>query len=296
MENYFPILVTGAEGFTGKFVCQELLKRGIPFKASIKPGKSKKWFIKRGIKTIETDVLSKKNLTKSLSGCKSLINLTSIGFGAVPVIIKSCIKAKVKRVVFISSTAIFTSLNAKSKKIRIDSENLIKESELAWTIIRPTMIYGTEQDRNMIRLIKFVDKFRFFPIFGNGKYLQQPVFVKDLAWVIIEVINNKRSKFKAINISGKDFKTFIEIIDIIGSNLNKRIFKLFLPKSPFIFILNFIEKMFHIYLPVKSEQIQRLNENKNFSNEIAKEILMYNPISIEEGLNIEITNFKKRND
>lgn len=294
MKNHYPILVTGAEGFTGKFVCQELIKRKIPFKASVKPGKSKKWFKEKGIITIETDVLNKRDLSNSLSGCKTLINLTSIGFGAVPVIIESCKAAKIKRVIFISSTAIFTSLNAKSKKIRIDSERYIMNSSLEWTIIRPTMIYGTDKDRNMIKLIKFLDKFRFFPIFGNGRYLQQPVFVKDLAWAIVEVLNNKKTKLKAINISGKDHKTFNEIIDIIGIKLNKRIFKLFLPKSPFIFILKFIEKTFNLYLPIKSEQIQRLNENKNFSNANAKKLLLYNPISIDEGLNIEIINYKKK--
>ena len=76
--------------------------------------------------------------------------------------------------------------------------------------------------------------------------------------------------------------------------MNKRIFKLFLPKAPVILILKFIEKIFNFYLPIKAEQIQRLNEHKNFSNKIAKKLLLYNPISIEQGLNIEITNFKKK--
>ena len=108
------------------------------------------------------------------------------------------------------------------------------------------------------------------------------------------MLSNENTKLKAINISGKDHKTFNEIIDIIGIKLNKKIFKLFLPKAPFIFILKFIEKNFNLYLPIKSEQIQRLNENKNFSNDIAKKLLLYNPISIDEGLNAEIINYKKK--
>ena len=103
-----------------------------------------------------------------------------------------------------------------NQKIRFDSEKYIKKSGLEWTIIRPTMIYGSAKDRNMIRLIKFLDKFRFFPIFGNGRYLQQPVFVKDLAWAIVEASTNNNSKLKAINIAGQDYKTFNEIIDIMG--------------------------------------------------------------------------------
>ena len=78
MEEDLPILVTGAEGFTGKFVCIELLKRGIFFKASIKPNKSKKWFLDRNIEAIETDINKKDQLIKSLKGCKGLININSI--------------------------------------------------------------------------------------------------------------------------------------------------------------------------------------------------------------------------
>ena len=46
------ILVTGAEGFTGKFVCKELIKRNINFTASIKPGNDKSWFLKENIRFV----------------------------------------------------------------------------------------------------------------------------------------------------------------------------------------------------------------------------------------------------
>ena len=37
---------------------------------------------------------------------------------------------------------------------------------------------------------------KFFPILGNGKYLQQPIFVKDVAWAIIEALENKNTIYK----------------------------------------------------------------------------------------------------
>ena len=84
------------------------------------------------------------------------------------------------RLRFLSSTSIYTSLNASSKKIRNNAENIIKKSSLIWSIIRPTMIYGTPKDRNMIKLITWIDKVPLIPIFGNGNSLQQPIYVKKL--------------------------------------------------------------------------------------------------------------------
>ena len=40
----------------------------------------------------------------------------------------------------------------------------MRDSGLAWTILRPTMIYGTPEDRNIVRLIRFVDRSPVVPV------------------------------------------------------------------------------------------------------------------------------------
>ena len=72
-------------------------------------------------------------------------------------------------------------MNAKSKKVRLAAENTIETSGLKYTILRPTMIYGSPRDRNMWRLIRFMRYSPIVPIFGDGNYLQQPIFVGDVA-------------------------------------------------------------------------------------------------------------------
>ena len=46
----------------------------------------------------------------------------------------------------------------------------------------------------MIRLIKWIDKYPFIPIFGKGENLQQPVFVEDLSNAIVSIRNRKHLK------------------------------------------------------------------------------------------------------
>lgn len=97
-----------------------------------------------------------------------MINIASLGFGHAPNIINACQEMKIERAIFISTTGIFTKLNPDSKGIRLEAERLIKESELDYTIIRPTMIYGTPKDRNMWRLVKYLKRLPMLPILGNG--------------------------------------------------------------------------------------------------------------------------------
>ena len=200
--------------------------------------------------------------------------------------------SSIERVIFISSTSLFTHLNSKSKQIRIEAENLIKKSDLNWTILRPTMIYGTPDDRNMIRLIKWIDKVPFIPIFGKGNSLQQPIFVADLAWSIVEIINNKETFNKIFNLSGKQPITFLRAINIICSYIGKKPLKIYLPYLIFAKIIRFFE-LLGLKFFIKSEQIKRLNEDKTFSYSEAAKVFGFKPKDFSEGILSEINIYKR---
>ena len=87
------------------------------------------------------DLNNAQQLAAQLKGCAALLNVASIGFGAAPSILEACRSAAVRRRV-VSTTAIFTQLNAGSKVVRQAAEAAITSSGLDSTILRPTMIYG----------------------------------------------------------------------------------------------------------------------------------------------------------
>ena len=286
------IMVSGANGFTGRFVCKELKEKGKVFSVILRPGSDASWMLSKNIPVYFADLNNVDQLSNVLNGCQYLINLASIGFGAADSIIKACEIVKTERVVFISSTSIFTYLNSTSKNTRIRAEKSIKSSSLSWTIIRPTMIYGATNDRNMIRLIKWIDSYPLIPVFGAGLCFQQPVNVKDLAWLIVEVLNNKKSYREIFNVSGKRALTFNEILEIISKGLNKTIIKIYLPFKLMAWILLLLERV-NINLPIKSEQILRLNENKVFSHKKAEKFFGYKPMEFEQGILKEIEKYRK---
>jgi nucleoside-diphosphate-sugar epimerase len=222
-----------------------------------------------------------------MQGTDALINVASLGFGHADLIVRAAQEAGIQRAVFVSTTAIFTQLNAKSKKIRLAAEESIGASGLKYTILRPTMIYGSPRDRNMWRLIRFMRYSPMIPIFGDGNYLQQPIYAGDVAQAIVSCLCNNQTIGKSYNIAGKTPLTYNQVIDTVAGLMKKRIWKIHILSTPVVSLLKFFERL-HIPFPIKAEQVLRLNENKNFSYEDAERDFGFNPLAFEEGMGLEL--------
>tara|TARA_B100001989_G_C24537681_1_gene465465 strand:- start:188 stop:1099 length:912 start_codon:yes stop_codon:yes gene_type:complete len=293
--KFEKIIISGGNGFTGRYLCKYLISRGLKFSVILRPGTNADWMVQNKIPIIYFDLYQISENLKVLKNFDCFINIASIGFGLCKHIIEACEMVSIQRVIFISSTSIFTSLNASSKEIRTEAENLIMKSNLIWTIIRPTMIYGSPRDRNMIRLIRWIDHFPILPIFGSGNALQQPINVEDLVSFIYRTIKKKEAFNNVFNVSGKEPITFNQIIKIISKVLKRKPLKIYLPSSITSQILFFLE-LLNIKLPIKSEQIKRLNEDKSFSHKKAKTLIGYDPINFHEGIKREIFMYKNQKE
>ena len=237
------------------------------------------------------DLNHTEQLATQLNGCHALLNVASIGFGAAPSILKACRSAAVRRAVFVSTTAIFTQLNAGSKVIRKAAEAAITSSALDTTILRPTMIYGTPGDRNMIRLVRWLDRWPFLPVFGNGRSLQQPVHVSDVAWAVVQALETPVTIGRQFNISGAAPLTYNDVVRFISQALGRRVQCFHLPARPFVTALQVSER-FGITMPIKAEQLLRLNEDKAFPHVEATEAFGYAPMTFEQGICQEVALFR----
>lgn len=286
------ILLTGATGFLGGYVLEELVKRGHKVTCFVRNTSNLKKIKQLNVPYIFGELDDFESICKALKDKEALINIASLGFGHAPNIINACQEMKIERAIFISTTGIFTKLNPDSKGIRLEAERLIKESELDYTIIRPTMIYGTPKDRNMWRLVRYLKRLPVLPILGNGTYLQQPVYVKDLAWAVVSAYETNLSIKKAYNISGLKPLTYNEVVDVTGKALGKKVLKIHVPMKLSYNLLKIYEKI-SSKPKLKAEQVLRLNENKDFSHEEATKDFGYIPKSFEEGIKLELEISKK---
>ncbi len=280
------IFVTGATGFTGSRVVPLLLKSGYEVRCLYRASSDRSSLANLDIEWALGDVSDSPSLTSAMQDADTLVNVASLGFGHADSIISAAKSAGIQRAVFISTTAIFTQLNAGSKKVRVAAELAIETSGLKYTILRPTMIYGSPRDRNMWRLIRFMRVSPIVPIFGDGEYLQQPIYVDDVAQALVSCLSNDNTIGKSYNIAGKQALTYNEVIDTIAKGMNKRVRKIHVPSKPVVSLLRFFERV-QIPFPIKAEQVLRLNENKDFSYAEAQSDFGFSPLTFGEGIKVE---------
>jgi nucleoside-diphosphate-sugar epimerase len=281
------VFVTGATGFTGSYVVPLLLKRGYEVRCLYREGSDRSVLAQPQIEWTLGELSDVRALSASMRGTQALVSVASLGFGHADPILRAAKDAGIQRAIFVSTTAIFTQLNAKSKKVRLAGETAIEASGLDYTILRPTMIYGSPRDRNMWRLIRFLHSSPMIPIFGDGMYLQQPIYVGDVAQAIVSCLGNDQTICKSYNIAGKFPLTYNEVIETVAGQMNKRLWKVHIPSDPAVDVLKFLERL-HIPFPIKAEQVLRLNENKNFSYEEAERDFGFGPLAFAEGIHLEM--------
>jgi nucleoside-diphosphate-sugar epimerase len=246
---------------------------------SVLPSADLEWFY--------GDIKETQSLQRAMQGVDALANVVSMGGGNGAYIVEAAAAASVKRAVFVSTTSIFTQLNAPSKALRVAAEEAVQTSGIPSTILRPTMIYGSSRDRNMCRLIRYVQQRPVIPIFGSGNYLQQPVYVGDVAQAILDCLLNDDTIGKAYNIPGAEPLTYNQVIDTVTSLMGRKIGKIHLPAHSTAKMLAFFEKN-SIHLPFKAEQVMRLNEHKHFDYTEAQKEIGFSPLSFFEGIKLEL--------
>jgi uncharacterized protein YbjT (DUF2867 family) len=282
------VLVTGTTGFTGSRVVPLLLDSGYQVRCLTRTTSDRSSLSALTVEWATGDLSNPESLTSALRGVDALVNIASLGFGHADSILRSAKEAGVKRGIFISTTAIFTQLNAGSKSIRLAAEEAIQASGLDYTILRPTMIYGSPRDRNMWRLIRLLRITPIMPIFGDGESLQQPIFVDDVAQAVLLALKTDVTIGKSYNIAGKAPLTYNQVIDTVAATLGRRVWKLHLPYMPIVRALQFTEQLrLRLRLPIKAEQVLRLNEDKAFSYEEAQRDFGFSPRSFEDGIELE---------
>ncbi|MDQ2732470.1 MAG: NAD(P)H-binding protein [Armatimonadota bacterium] len=286
------ILVTGATGFLGEHVVKQFTAAGEKPACFVRSTSDTSSLEKLGLPILHGDLSDVDSLSRALECRPTLVNIASLGFGHAPAIMDACRRSGVKRAIFISTTAIFTNLEAGSKSVRQAAERCVESSDLDWTILRPTMIYGTERDRNMARLVRYLARFPVIPVIGGGERLQQPVHVEDLAQGIVNSVHCSKAARRSYNLSGKLPLTFNQIIDTTAAALARRVLKVHVPMKPVLRLLELYERM--VARPIlKAEQVLRLDEDKAFSHEEAILDFGYTPRTFEEGIRAEVSRLRE---
>jgi NADH dehydrogenase len=221
-------IVTGAFGYIGRYITAQLLDSG------------------RTVKTITTHI-DKPNpfgtqvkaspynfdrpelLRETLQGAETLYNTYWVRFNygsstfsqAVrnsEILFQCAAEAGIQKIVHISVTNASKKSSLPYYQGKALQEEALKSCNLPYTIIRPTLVFGKE-DILVNNIAWLIRKFPVFPIFGDGNYRIQPVYVADLAAIAVD--SAKQIDDATIDAIGPEEFAFEEFVHLIAHTLSR---------------------------------------------------------------------------
>jgi uncharacterized protein YbjT (DUF2867 family) len=284
------VLLTGATGLLGGALLDLLLAEGHEVRCLVREESPRaarlsalRTELSRG------DAGDAQALSRALSGMDTLLHVAGIEY--TPSVLEAARRAEVGRLVVVGSTSAHSAFHFRSgPKLRM--EELVRESGLRYTIVRPSMIYGSELDRNMHRLLRFLDRSPVFPMFGSGENLWQPVYHEDCARGIYETLVRPAAVGQSYDLPGAEPLTYVELVKTAAGALGRKPRIIRLPLEPVRRTLAAAERL-RLPFPISSEQVLRLGEDKAYPYDRAKRELGYAPRPFREGIALEVARLRE---
>lgn len=132
-------------------------------------------------------------------------------------VVDLCKKNKVKRLIFLSSLKVFSRLNNLYNESKKEAEKIIISSGVPYIILRPSMVYGPGDKKNIKILLKLS---KTFPIMPGLKFRMQLLFVDDLAKIIMGSLILPPNQI--INIAGRtvSYMDLLKAVKELGCNFS----------------------------------------------------------------------------
>ena len=226
------VFVTGASGFVGRSIVEELLARGLSVTALV--NRAGLGELTPRVNEVKGDLFSPDALASGMAGADAVIHLVGIIFEkqsagvtfqrvhveGTRAVLEATKRAGVRRYVHMSALGTRPDARSTYHRTKHAAEELVRASDMDWTILRPSMIHGPrgEFTRMQVRWAKRqAPPFLFMPYFGAGPLglggagKLQPVYVGDVARAFVDALGNAKTIGQAYDLAGPDVFTWPEL-------------------------------------------------------------------------------------
>lgn len=227
------VVVIGGSGFIGSHLCARL---GVLGERVVVPtrrvDRARHLLPVPTLELVAADVHDDAALDALLGGADAVVNLVGIlhsppGSPYGPAFAKAhvelprrlaaaCVRQRVSRLVHISALGADASAPSEYQRSKAAGEQAIRAQSggLDWTILRPSVVFGPgDHFLNM-----FAGLCRIFPVIplGGANTRFQPVFVGDLASVVVRSLAEADARGKTFEVAGPRVYTLTELVRYAG--------------------------------------------------------------------------------
>lgn len=145
-----------------------------------------------------------------------------------------------------------------------EQEEIVLASGIPSVVLRPTLMFGWFDRKHLGWLSRFMKRIPIFPIPGRGRYMRQPLYVRDFA-AVIESALKLRPTGEIHDITGQDRIDYVDIIRTIRRAVHARCMLVFIPVPVFGFLLRVWAK-FDKNPPFTDQQLKALIAGDEFAD------------------------------
>ncbi len=275
------VTIFGGSGFLGRYVVKQLSDAGYRIKiVSLNPYQGR--YLKPAgttgqINIVYGNIRNVQSVKANVKGSDIVINLVGIlhsrgkkGFSSTHArgaeyLAKACAEEGVERLVHVSALGIDKPSGSRYARSKLNGEKAILNAYSNATILRPSIIFG--QEDNFFNKFAFMTRYLpFLPLIGGGKTLFQPIYVDDVATAIIRCLQSPATQGHIYELGGPTIYSFKQLMQLVLRYTGKK--RLLLP-IPYVFA-SLISVLMSVMSqpPLSHDQVKLLKVNNIVSSDM----------------------------
>ena len=235
------VFVTGATGFVGREVVRHLQQAGHDVFALCRNPED---LYVTGVQKVQGDILQPHTFEAQLREAEACVHCVGIlrafpekgvtfekmHYQATLNLVRACGKVGVQRYIHISANGVEKHPTTEYMRSKAKSEQAVRSSSLDWTILRPSVVYGGNPNKeNFVKILRDnLSKTSLFPYFGNGEYRMSPISTWELSETVRRCLETSESVGKTYHLGGEEVYTYKALLHLISEagNYKTKLFSL----------------------------------------------------------------------
>lgn len=252
------ILITGITGFVGSHLAARLAEQGHHVYGLVrKPDARGHLAVNTRVEFVQGDITKPETLTAAMRGMDAVVHLVAIPYerGSATYdainaqgtrnVVQAAEATGVKRFVHQSALAADSKSQYAYLRTKGQGEDAVRSSSLDWTVFRPSVLVGEEDEFANALARWLVLTPLAFPLVGNGQARFQPLWIQDMVTLMTQALNDPKTIGKTYEVGGPDQLTYEAMVKQILFALRRKRWLLKIPVP----VMRPVIKIMEIVLP-----------------------------------------------